>query len=115
MNTKPKVYIAGPVSGVEGFRHNFKRAHGLLTRSGYEGVDPTAPGLVEGWEYRDYINRGLRLLEECDLICMLPGSANSPGAQLELHYAVLCGLPVINISDDYRRILGVDMKSNYEG
>lgn len=115
MTKKAKVYIAGPVSGVEGYEDNFRKVAGLLEAKRYEPVNPIAPGLVEGYEYRDYINRGLRMLEECDLICMLPGSNKSPGAKLELHYAVLCGLPVIQVSDDYKRILGVDMGVNCEG
>ena len=111
----PKVYIAGPISGVRGYEHNFERAAKLLRANRYEPVSPIAPGLVEGYEYRDYINRGLRMLEVCDLICMLPGSQNSPGARLEMHYAALCGLPMVQVSEDYQRILGVDMVANCEG
>lgn len=114
MTIKPAAYIAGPVSGVEGYRDNFSRAAKVLERHGYKPVDPTAPGEVDGYEYRDYIDRGLRKLMVCDTICMLPGSENSPGAKLELHYAVLCGLPVIHISEDYARILGVDLAAQYE-
>lgn len=111
----PKVYIAGPVSGVRAYRLNFDRAAKLLRSHEYEPVSPVAPGEVEGFEYRDYINRGLNMLENCDLICMLPGSKDSPGAQLELHYAVLCGLPVVHVSDDYSRVLGVEMVKEYVG
>lgn len=111
----PRVYIAGPISGVAGYEHNFRRAEKLLRSSRYEPVSPIGPGLVEGYEYRDYINRGLRMLENCDLICMLPGSEQSPGAQLELHYAALCGLPVVQVTEDYQRVLGVDMDSGFEG
>lgn len=109
-----RVYIAGPITGVKGYRGNFRRVAGLLKAQGFEPVDPTAPGDVDGATYRFYINRGLRLLEECDFICMLPGSDKSPGAQLELHYAVCCGLPVMNVSEDYRRVLGAEMVSSYE-
>lgn len=110
-----KVYIAGPVTGVPYYWVPFRKAAALLKASGYEPVDPTAPGEVEGYEYRDYINRGLRMLEGCDFICLLPGSQNSPGARLEMHYAALCGLPMVQVSEDYQRILGVDMVANCEG
>lgn len=109
-----KIYIAGPVTGVKGYRNNFRRVAALLETQGFKAVDPTAPGEVAGADYRYYINRGLRLLEECDFIAMLPGSEKSPGARLELHYASLVGLPVIQISEGYDRVLGVDMVADYE-
>ena len=112
--TLKKVYIAGPITGVKGYRDNFRRVARLVEAQGFEAVDPTSPADPDGATYRYYINRGLRLLEECDFICMLPGSDQSPGAQLELHYAVLCGLPVMSVSDDYKRILGAELVSNYE-
>lgn len=108
MNTR--VYIAGPITGVRGYKNNFRKAAKALHEAGYIPVDPTAPGDVAGADYRFYINRGLILMQTCDMICMLPGSEGSKGAQLELHYAVTVGLPIVQISEDYSRILGVDMK-----
>ena len=112
--TLKKVYIAGPITGVKGYRGDFERVEALLEAQGFEPVSPIADGLVAGADYRYYINRGLRLLENCDFICMLPGSDQSPGAQLELHYAVLCGLPVMQVSEGYDRVLGAELVSNYE-
>ena len=107
-----RVYIAGPVSDVTGYTEHFERASRLLESKGFEPVSPVAPGLVDGADYRYYINRGLRMLEECDFICMLPGSAKSKGARLELHYATLVGLPVMQISEDYRRLLAAGMEAS---
>lgn len=107
MNTK--VYIAGPVTGVPGYQRHFEKAEKLLEAQGFEPVSPVAPGLVPGKGYRYYINRGLRLLEDCDFIAMLPGSEKSEGARLELHYATLVGMPVMQISEDYSELLGARM------
>lgn len=109
-----RVYIAGPITGVKGYRDNFRRVARLVEAQGFEAVSPIRDGLVAGADYRYYINRGMRLLEDCDFICMLPGSDQSPGAQLELHYAVLCGLPVMQVSEGYDRILGAELVSSYE-
>ena len=105
-----KVYIAGPVTGVAGYQLHFAKAEKLLETKGFEPVNPVAPGLVDGADYRYYINRGLRMLEDCDFIAMLPGSERSEGARLELHYATLVGLPIMQVSEDYTEILGAKMK-----
>ena len=104
-----KVYIAGPVTGVPGYQIHFAKAEKLLESKGFEAVNPVAPGLVAGKGYRYYINRGLRMLEDCDFIAMLPGSERSEGARLELHYATLVGLPIMQISEDYMELLGAKM------
>lgn len=92
-----KVYIAGPVTGVEGYEEKFRRAEELLWAKGYEPVSPVAAGLVEGYTYRDYINRGFALLMGCDNILLLPGYADSKGAMLELHYALAVGMDPLYI------------------
>ena len=109
-----RTYIAGPVTGVSGFEKHFRKAAELLRSKGFEPVDPTAPGLVPGAGYRYYIDRGLRLLEDCGFIAMLPGSEKSKGARLELHYAVLVGMPVLQISEYYTKILNGRMEANYD-
>lgn len=108
-NWNKRVYIAGPITGVKGYTRHFERAAKLLSSKGFVPVSPIKDGLVDGADYRFYINRGLRLLEECEFICMLPGSNKSKGAMLELHYATCCGLPVFQISEDYERVLGATM------
>ena len=104
-----KVYIAGPVTGIPGYQIHFAKAEKVLESKGFEPVNPVAPGLVAGKGYRYYINRGLRMLEDCDFIAMLPGSERSEGARLELHYATLVGLPIMQISEDYTELLGAKM------
>lgn len=90
-----KIYIAGPITGVEGYLENFEKAERILRGSGYEPVNPTAPGLVEGYSYRDYINRGFQMLMDCDGMLLLPGYMDSKGAALELHYALAVGMEII--------------------
>lgn len=90
-----RIYIAGPVTGVPDYLDNFQRAERALRAKGYEPVSPVADGLVDGWTYRDYINRGFRLLMDCDGILLLPGYMDSKGAALELHYALAVGMEVV--------------------
>lgn len=103
---RKKIYIAGPVTGVEGYEETFAKSADALRARGYEPVNPVAPGIVEGWTYRDYINRGFQMLMECDGILMLPGYMDSKGAALELHYALAVGMELIrgfDHADDQER------------
>lgn len=92
-----RVYIAGPITGVQDFEENFARAERALRAQGYEPVNPCSPGQVEGFTYKDYIDRGFSLLMGCDGILMLPGYMDSKGAALELHYALAVGLEVVTL------------------
>jgi len=91
---RPKIYIAGPVTGRTDYEEKFNEAAELLEAFGCEALNPIAEGLVYGWEYRDYINRGLRLLMEADAVYMLPDWEKSPGARFERMYAEICGIRV---------------------
>ena len=92
---RKKIYIAGPVTGVEGYEETFAKAADALRAKGYEPVNPVAPGIVEGYSYRDYINRGFQMLMDCDGMLLLPGYMDSKGAALELHYALAVGMEII--------------------
>ena len=99
-----KVYIAGPITGIDNYKDRFRRAEILLDQSGYQPVSPV--GEVEGFTYRDYINRGLSKLATCDAICMLPGWMGSRGAKLEKWYAETVKLPVYFIDTKYEAVRG---------
>lgn len=101
-----RVYIAGPITGVKGYKDRFERAEEILRGAGYEPASPIAESLVEGWTYRDYINRGLRLLEGCDAICLLPGWTGSRGTKLEKWYAETVQIPVLFIDSKYETVMG---------
>lgn len=92
-----KVYIAGPVTGCDGYEENFRRATRKLERIGLEIVNPVALGTVNGAPYKYYIDRGLRLLMDCDAIVMLPDWEFSLGARLERSYAETVGMTVLEI------------------
>jgi hypothetical protein len=95
-----RIYIAGPITGVDGHEESFNKAAADLGALGFEAVNPIAPGLVEGADYKYYIDRGLRMLMECDAIYMLPGWRKSKGATLESFYAMICGLECYEQEDE---------------
>lgn len=89
-----KIYIAGPITGCKDYKTRFKAVAEKLRELGFEPINPAADE-PEGWTYRQYIDRGLRLLEGCNMICMISGYNDSPGARLEYRYAQTVGMPAI--------------------
>lgn len=88
-----KVYIAGPITGDPDYKQKFAAVEEKLRELGLEPVNPAeAP---EGLTYKEYIDRGIKLLTECSMICMLPGSNKSDGAILERTYANTVRIPVL--------------------
>lgn len=98
-------YLAGPMRGYP--EYNFPafhaaaaklRGHGLIVWSPAEndvhadGFDPTKQGSHA--PLRHYMKRDLPAVLNADMVCVLPGWEKSQGAQLEVHVARECGIPV---------------------
>lgn len=89
---KTKVYIAGPISGVNNFTQKFAEVEQTLNHIGFEVVNPAV--LPLDTDYKECINRGLDKLFDCDAIFMLDGWEESQGATLEQQYAATVGMPI---------------------
>ena len=87
--TKQKeiIYISGPVDGVENYEKNFKKAEEDFTEAGYKVVNPANID-VTGMSREEILDMDLKLLRECDSICMLKGWQQSCGANREYGFAV---------------------------
>lgn len=89
------LYVAGPCTGYPDFNYpSFARATRFLRGAGYVIEDPTEPGQVEGWEWQDYMRRGIAQLIRCRGVATLEGWENSRGARTEVGLALAIGLPV---------------------
>lgn len=89
-----RLYIAGPMTGIED--HNFpafNEAADQLRAAGYEVENPADQGVVDGWEWADYLRHDLPLLLKCDGVALLSWWYRSRGAKLEHYVAVELGLP----------------------
>lgn len=101
-----KVFISGPIQGMEtkqSYRETIKR---ICIRCGYEPVDPwqrekilykeTEPGWWAKVPAADFIRRDLEDIEKCDvLVAYLPRL--SAGTCMELFYAKMKGKKTISI------------------
>lgn len=86
---KKKIYISGPMRGVENMnRETFRRVASMLNELGFEAVNPhlfdvstTNNGIL--LTDQEWIEVDILALKHCDAIFMLPGWQDSEGAQRE--------------------------------
>lgn len=99
--TKQKeiIYISGPMEGVENYEKNFRRAENYLENQGYEVVNPANID-VTGMSREEILDMDLKLLRECDAICMLKGWQQSCGANREYGFALAKGMDVMFEEDE---------------
>lgn len=91
---KEKIYISGPMEGVENYEKNFRRAENYLENQGYEVVNPANID-VTGMSREEILKKDIRLLWECDGIYMLKGWQQSCGANREYGFALAKGMGVM--------------------
>lgn len=79
-----KVYVSGPMTGWPD--HNFpafNAAADKLRAAGHDVENPADKGIIEGWSWEDYLRYDLKILCDCDAICLLGEWWASRGARLE--------------------------------
>lgn len=90
---RTKVYIAGPITGVEDYRERFAEAERRLTAQGYIALNPAI--LPDGMATADYMRICLAMLDTADAVAMLPGWGKSVGAGIEHTLARYTGKKII--------------------
>lgn len=92
---KEKIYISGPMEGVENYEENFRRAENYLENQGYEAVNPANID-VTGMSREEILKMDIELLWGCDGIYILKGWQRSRGANREYGFALGCGMPIMH-------------------
>jgi hypothetical protein len=94
---KPKIYISGPMTGIEKYNFPlFNAAAKRLRKLGYTALNPAENfgGKPDGIPRCDLMRIDITMLLQADAIAMLPGWKSSCGAKLEHAIAVELNLPV---------------------
>lgn len=88
------VYLAGPMTGMENYNHTtFFSAAEFLSQEGMLVLNPAT--LPIGMPEKNYMPICLAMLNEAEIIAMLPGWQTSVGACLEESYAYRQGKGMI--------------------
>lgn len=88
-----KIYIAGPITGIDNYKENFNAVADKLTGLGFRVMNPAI--LPEGFEWEEYMAICIPMLSCCHAVVMLDGWENSRGAREEYDVALALGLTVI--------------------
>jgi nucleoside 2-deoxyribosyltransferase len=92
---RKKVYISGPISGVEASAYKvFEKTEKELRAKGFNPVNPIKLNHNHGKTWEEYMRVDLKALLECDEMVMLKGWENSRGACLERIVAGSIGIKI---------------------
>lgn len=109
MNSKPCVYISGPMSGYEDFNYPaFNELASHLRSLGFPVMNPADFGYKDGEDWAACLKRDLAVVVHCDAIIAMEGWQKSRGANLEIYVAKALGIPVVT----YAQLLGGDIKGD---
>lgn len=92
-----RVYISGPITGVDDYLWKFAETEKYLKHKGYEVANPAALNSVMPGDagYEDYMVMCFALLYLCDAIYMMEGWQGSIGANREYGYALGKGMIIL--------------------
>ena len=94
-----RIYISGPITGVDNYREKFDAFADIIRSKGHEVVNPCdmdnilSPATTT-WE--QYMIADLGLLRCCDAIFLMPGWKESRGAAVEYHEATRLRMLIYN-------------------
>lgn len=99
----PILYIAGPDTGVDGYKKLFERAADVLRFNGYETRNPATFALLcrtpePSWH--DYMRHCLRTIAQVDGVALLDGWEDSRGAAWEKRIATeVLAIPCLPVAE----------------
>ena len=88
-----KLYISGQITGRPDYKKQFYDMAHLLEDWGYTVLNPAV--LPEGMSKADYMRIDMSMLDTADALVAMRGWGSSPGANIEVCYALYTGKPVI--------------------
>jgi len=92
MTTRPRIYIAGKMTGQADFNYPaFNSEAARLRAIGYLVENPAEGREQPTWQA--YMRQAITQMMKCDAVALLPGWKDSRGARIENQLAVDLGIP----------------------
>ena len=83
-----KIYIAGQMTGRKNYEKYFKKAERELIKKGEQVFNPcNLLPIMQGFDYSDFMQVDLKIIELCDAVYFLRGFTKSKGAMQEYKHA----------------------------
>lgn len=81
-----KVYIAGKITGFDGYRERFAEVEARLLKDGHVVMNPAR--MNDGFEHPEYMSICLAMIDVCECVYMMDNYHDSVGARMEHQYAL---------------------------
>lgn len=100
-----RVYISGPIKGVQDYEARFEAAAAYI-RQELRSIPVNPVYLAKampadgGFSRTEYLDIDIQLLMKCDMIAMLPGWEDSPGANAEWGAAIGSDKVIIYLNEE---------------
>lgn len=100
-----KLYISGPITGVDTYKEKFAATEKSLRATGCKVINPAKVDdiICDDSTYDEIMEVDLLLLKMCDGIFLLNGWNKSKGAKIELRKALELEMPIFMESDGYHQ------------
>ena len=93
-----KIYVAGKITGRQGYKTEFTDAESFLTNMGFKVMNPSI--MPDGFEQSEYLHVCTAMIDVCDAVYFLPSWVDSKGSHYEMGYAKAKGKHVLLSTDD---------------
>ena len=92
-------YISGPITGIEDYKTNFKKAQEYLESERHDVINPANLDRIIPQIHKvsvtNILDIDINLLACADAIALLPGWNHSAGCKTELKYALAHNYPIM--------------------
>jgi hypothetical protein len=82
-----KIFISGPITGIDNYREEFKTRQTFLEAIGYNVMNPAILP-YPGFEHHEYMCICKSMIDACDTVYFMSGWDESIGANMEHAYAI---------------------------